>query len=67
MERLSEVEAAHWEQLWLPLYPYASDDLRTGIYRMSRSDALGRRYIEANPDAISNLLVVVSRTTHLSR
>ena len=58
MERLSEVEAAHWEQLWLPLYPYASDDLRTGIYRMSRSDALGRRYIEANPDAISNLLVV---------
>lgn len=47
-----------WEQLWLPLWPYASDELWHGIYRMSRSSALGRRYIEANPQAISNLLVV---------
>jgi hypothetical protein len=47
-----------WEQLWLPLWPYASDDLRDGIYRESREKALGRRYIEANPQAISNLLVV---------
>ena len=47
-----------WEQMWLPLWPLASDDLRTGIYRTSRQDALRRRYIEANPQAISNLLVV---------
>lgn len=47
-----------WEQLWLPLWPLASDDLRAGIYRASRGEALGRRYIEANPKAVSNLLVV---------
>ena len=47
-----------WEQLWLPLWPLASDDLRTGIYRTSRDDALTKRYIEANPLLISNLLVV---------
>ena len=50
--------AEQWEQMWLPLWPLATDDLATGIYRMSRSRALGVRYIEANPQAISNLLVV---------
>ena len=47
-----------WEQMWLPLWPLATDDLATGIYSMRRSRALGVRYIEANPQAISNLLVV---------
>ncbi|GAA4826475.1 replication initiation protein [Tomitella cavernea] len=47
-----------WDQMWLPLWPYASDELWKGIYRTNRTDALGRRYIEANPQAISNLLVV---------
>lgn len=47
-----------FEQLWLPLWPLASDNLRDGIYRTSRQKALGKRFIEANPDAISNLLVV---------
>jgi hypothetical protein len=47
-----------WEQLWLPLWPLASDDPRRGIYRQSRGKALGRRYVEANPQALSNLLVV---------
>lgn len=47
-----------WDQMWLPLWPYASDELRRGIYRMGRGDALERRYIEANPQAVSNLLVV---------
>lgn len=55
---MSAPSEGHWEQMWLPLWPLASDDLRTGIYRMSRDSALGRRYIEANPQAISNLLVV---------
>lgn len=47
-----------WEQLWLPLWPYASDELWRGIYRTGRRDALTRRYIQANPDVVSNLLVV---------
>lgn len=47
-----------WEQVWLPLWPLASDDLRHGIYRMDRASALGRRYVETNPHALSNLLVV---------
>lgn len=47
-----------FEQLWLPLWPLASDNLRKGIYRTSREKAIGKRYIEANPDALSNLLVV---------
>lgn len=48
----------HWEQLWLPLWPYATDSLRAGIYRTNRTEALGKRYIEANPQAVSNLLVI---------
>lgn len=47
-----------WEQVWLPLYPLASDDLLEGLYRQPRAKALGRRYVEANPSAMSNLLVV---------
>lgn len=47
-----------WDQMWLPLWPYASDELVTGIYRMSRGRALEHRHIEANPQALSNLIVV---------
>ena len=47
-----------FEQLWLPLWPLASDNLREGIYRTSREKALDKRYVETNPDALSNLLVV---------
>lgn len=47
-----------WGDTWLPRYPLASDDLRDGIFRVSRENALGLRYIEANPHAFSNLLVV---------
>lgn len=47
-----------WRQVYLPLWPLASDDLREGIYRMSTPNALRRRFIEANPQALSNLLVV---------
>lgn len=54
----AEIDAGQWEQLWLPLFPLASDVLRDGIYRMPRSTALSKRYIEANPQALSNLLVV---------
>lgn len=50
--------AVQWDQLWLPLWPLASDDLVRGVYRMARGDALQRRYIETNPKAFSNLLVV---------
>lgn len=57
MSKTEQLER-QWEQCWLPIWPLASDDLKAGIYRMSRSSALGLRYIEANPHAISNLLVV---------
>ena len=50
--------ARQWDQMWLPLWPLASDDLLTGVYRRSRQYAMHRRYIEANPRALSNLLVV---------
>ena len=50
--------ATEWDQLWLPLWPLASDDLVHGVYRTSRRDALGKRFIETNPQALSNLLVV---------
>ncbi|WP_301851165.1 replication initiation protein [Rhodococcus pyridinivorans] len=51
-------EGGDWEQMWLPLWPLATDDFLTGVYRMPRPDALERRHIEANPAALSNLLVV---------
>ena len=57
MEPTSRPEGL-FEQLWLPLWPLASDNLREGIYRTSRKKALGKRYVETNPDALSNLLVV---------
>lgn len=47
-----------WDQLWLSLWPLASDDLHTGVYRCSRGEAMHRRFIETNPRALSNLLVV---------
>ena len=47
-----------FEQLWLPLWPLASDDLAHGVYRMPRGSALQQRWIETNPHALSNLLVV---------
>lgn len=55
---MDEYQTQVWEQMWLPLWPLASDDLRQGIYRTPRATARNRRYIEANPQAVSNLLVV---------
>ena len=55
---MSTASTETWGQMWLPLWPLASDDLLHGIYRTSRHNALDRRYIEANPQAMSNLLVV---------
>lgn len=51
-------ETLDWETAWLPRYPYATDDLSQGVWRQQRAEALGRRYIEANPQALTNLLVV---------
>ena len=47
-----------WDQLWLPVFPMASDDLLRGVYRMPRNKALTKRYVQANPHALANLLVV---------
>ncbi len=45
-------------QLWLPLWPLQSDDLMAGLFRGSRDTGMRKRWIEANPQAVSNLLVV---------
>ncbi|KAA1006004.1 hypothetical protein FVA95_28850, partial [Pseudonocardia sp. EV170527-09] len=47
-----------WGRTWLPRRPLAADDFLSGVYRMARGPALRRRYVEANPQALSNLLVV---------
>lgn len=47
-----------WGRSGCPLWPLASDDLYTGLYRRLRDKALRCRYIEANPEALSNLLVI---------
>ncbi|MCZ7430145.1 replication initiation protein [Streptomyces sp. WMMC1477] len=47
-----------WDELWLPLRPYATNRLQEGIRRERRPVAMTRRYVEANPSALSNLLVV---------
>ncbi|MFD5110268.1 replication initiation protein [Streptomyces cinereoruber] len=53
-----ELPAEQWDELWLPLRPYATNRLQEGIWREPRPVAMTRRYVEANPSAISNLLVV---------
>ncbi|MFF9922798.1 replication initiation protein [Streptomyces globisporus] len=53
-----ELPGVQWDELWLPLRPYATNQLREGIRRERRPVAMTRRYVEANPSALSNLLVV---------
>lgn len=52
------IKTLDWETHWLPNYPYATDDLAAGIWRETRAKAQARRYIEANPQALTNLLVI---------
>lgn len=51
-------EILDWESVWLPRYPYTTDDLSEGIWREKRARAQERRYVEANPQSLTNLLVV---------
>ncbi|MFE5881538.1 replication initiation protein [Streptomyces hydrogenans] len=53
-----ELPAGQWDELWLPLRPYATNRFQEGIRRERRPVAMTRRYVEANPSAVSNLLVV---------
>lgn len=53
----SQVED-RWASMWKPGRPYASNDLSSGVFQTSRERALGMKYVEVNPPAISNLLVV---------
>ncbi|MFI5808342.1 replication initiation protein [Streptomyces sp. NPDC051561] len=53
-----ELPVVQWDELWLPLRPYATNRLQEGIRRERRPVAMTRRYVEANPSALSNLLVV---------
>lgn len=54
----TELPAGQWDELWLPLRPYATNRFQEGIRRERRPVAMTRRYVEANPSAVSNLLVV---------
>ena len=68
MSRAAALEAVHiqdplgeadwWDQTWLPHYPLAADVLSHGIYPTERDRALTMRFIQANPRALQNLLVV---------
>lgn len=51
-------QATTWDQMWLPHLPLVTDSLAAGLYRQKRPLAFRRRYVEANPRALSNLLVV---------
>ncbi|WP_031001250.1 replication initiation protein [Streptomyces sp. NRRL F-5630] len=53
-----ELPGVQWDELWLPLRPYATNWLHEGVRRERRPVAMTRRYVEANPSAVSNLLVV---------
>lgn len=53
-----ESPAVQWDELWLPLRPYATNRFQEGIRRERRPVAMTRRYVEVNPSALSNLLVV---------
>lgn len=55
---MGRMTVERWQQAWLPIWPLASDDLLHGLYRQGRPEARTRRYIEANPQALSNLLIV---------
>lgn len=55
----AEDRAAAWvAESWLPRRPLATDDLQTGVYRMSRPQALTRRLVEHSPQALQAMLVV---------
>lgn len=47
-----------WDELYWPRRPLATDDFVRGMYRHPREIALTKRYLEANPPGVSNLLVV---------
>lgn len=52
-----QIIGPQWEQHWLPYWPWATNTFLDGRY-MDRDEALTRRMIQANPGAMSNLLVV---------
>lgn len=55
---MESITSEAWDAMWLPYYPYASDNLADGLERRTRPLALTARYIEANPQSMSSLLVV---------
>nr|CAA72653.1 putative Rep protein [Brevibacterium linens] len=55
---MSTASTETWGQMWLPLCPWPLTICSRAFYRTSRHNALDVRYIEANPQSLSNLLVV---------
>lgn len=47
-----------FSEVYLSKKPFASDDLRNGIFRQTQGKALGMKFIESNPLNIKNLLIV---------
>lgn len=47
-----------FSEIWLPHRPYAADGFDQGVHQMRRERALTKRHVQANPPALSNLLVV---------
>lgn len=50
--------AERWTESYRQTWPSATDDLNKGTYRQPRSEALRRRYIQANPSALITSLVI---------
>lgn len=50
------IDPYDWQAHWLPRYPLATDELSDGVYRVKRAAAVGKRYIEANPHGLVNVL-----------
>lgn len=43
---------------WMPKTPLASSDLESGMRRMDRESASQHRYIEAQPSALKNMIII---------
>jgi len=54
----TRLDAEQWAGVWRPRRPLATDDLDVGCWRMSRTDALSRRYLEHSPRALLSMLVI---------
>ncbi|PRY06086.1 replicase family protein, partial [Kineococcus rhizosphaerae] len=56
---MNTATAESWvDEWWQPRRPLATDHPASGCYRMSREDALLRRYLQHSPPPLVSMLVV---------